>query len=76
MYACAVCHGDNNREETVDEVLNLDGRYVFVSGVPATVCGNCGEKSFSPETTEKVRLLVNAPVPSGKSVTMERYEFA
>ncbi len=76
MYACAVCHGDNSREEIVDEVLNLGGRYALVSGVPATVCGNCGERSFSPETTERVRLLVNSPVASGESITMERYEFA
>ena len=76
MYACAVCHADNSREEIVDQVLDLDGRHVLISGVPATVCGTCGERSFSPDTAEKVRLLVNAPTPPGDTVTIDRYRFA
>ena len=76
MYSCVVCHGDESREEPVDEVFDVDGRYVLVCAVPSTVCSRCGERSFSRGTTEKVRTLVNGTAPPITSVTMQRYEFA
>ena len=47
MFTCGVCHGDDGREELVEEVFSLDGRFVLVGGVPSTVCQRCGERSFS-----------------------------
>ena len=76
MYSCMVCHGDESREEFVDEVFEVDGRYVLVCGVPSTVCSRCGERSFSRGTTEKARSLVNGDTSSSKPVTMDRFEFA
>ena len=46
MYLCEVCHGDESREELVDEVLDVDGGYVLVCAVPSTVCSRCGERFF------------------------------
>ena len=54
----------------------MDSRYLKVEGIPSTVCGRCGERSFSRETTEKVRLVVRGQAPSAKSVTMQVYKFA
>ena len=76
MYSCVVCNGDESREEFVDEVFEVDGRYVLVCGVPSTVCNRCGERSFGRGTTEKVRSLVNGDTSSSKPVTMDRFEFA
>ena len=76
MFTCGVCHGDDGREELVEEVFSLDGRYVLVGGVPSTVCQRCGERSFSRETTEKVRQLVHGKAKAAKSVPMQVYEFA
>ena len=76
MFTCGVCHGNEGREEMVEEVFSLDGRYVLVGGVPATVCERCGERSFSRETTEKVRKLVHEEAKAAKSVPMQVYEFA
>ena len=76
MFTCIVCHAEESREELVDEVFKLDGRYVLVTGAPSTVCGRCGERSFSRETTEKVRLMVHGGAQAARSVPLQVYEFA
>ncbi len=76
MFTCGVCHGNEGREEMVEEVFRMDGHYVPVGGVPSTVCQRCGERSFSRETTEKVRQLVHGEAKASKSVPMQVYEFA
>ena len=76
MFRCVVCHGDDSREELVEEVFKVDGRYLRVDGVPATVCRRCGELSFSRETTERVRLLVHGSTKAARTVAMPVYEFA
>ena len=78
MSECMVCHGKRIEDEPVDKVFNADGRYVLVTGIPSTVCRDCGERSFTREATERARLLLHDP-PQGaspKSVPMEVYEFA
>ena len=59
-------------------MFNADGRYVAVTGIPSTVCRNCGERSFRREATKRARLLVHDPQEGApaKSVPMQFYEFA
>ena len=76
MSTCIVCHAEESRDERVDEVFKVDGRYVLVEGVPSTVCSRCGERSFSRETTERVRLMVHGEAPAPRSVPMQVYNFA
>ena len=76
MFTCIVCNAGESLTESVEEVLKVDGRYVLVDGVPSTVCRRCGERSFSRETTEKVRLLVHGQAKASKSIPMQVYEFA
>ena len=76
MFTCVVCSADESLTELVDEVFKVDGRYVLVGDVPATVCRRCGERSFSRETTEKVRLLVHGQAAAARSVPLQVYEFA
>ena len=75
MATCIVCSADQSLTELVEEVFRVDGRYVLVGDVPATVCQRCGERSFSRETTEKVRLLVHEQATAAKSVPLHVYEF-
>ena len=51
---------------------------MLVTGIPSTVCRDCGEQSFSREAMERARLLVHDPPEgvSAKSVSMQVYEFA
>ena len=59
-------------------VFNADGRYVVVTGMPSTVCQDCGERSFRREATKQARLLVHDPQEDApaKSVRMQVYQFA
>ena len=76
MFNCSTCGAGEWRDEAVDEVFNVDGEYVLVASVPSTVCHKCGERSFSRETTEKVRRLVHEQGKSARSVALHVYEYA
>ncbi len=76
MSECSVCNAREIREEPVDEVFHVDGRWVLVGGIPALVCGRCGEQSFSREAAEKVRLMVHGEAKATTSVSMQVYDFA
>ena len=54
----------------------MDGRWVLVGGIPALVCGRCGEQTFSRETAEKVRLMLHGEGEAKTSVSMQVYDFA
>ena len=44
-------------EETITVDLRVDGKLLIVEGVPASVCGTCGEKVFSPAVAKKLQNL-------------------
>ena len=75
MFACPVCHSQDSREELVEEIFQIDGKYVLVDRIPATVCVRCGEETFSRETTERVRLLVHGDAKPTKSLALQVFEF-
>ena len=72
---CGICQAAEGREELVEEVFRIDGKYVLVGSIPAVVCGRCGEQSFSRETTEKIRRMVHGQAPARKSVPMKVFDF-
>ena len=76
MPVCPVCLADESREELVDEVFQIDGRYVLVSGAPAAVCVRCGEQAFSRETVERVRRMIHGEAESDEVVAMQVFRFA
>ena len=76
MSTCAVCQAEENREALVDEVFRVDGQYVLVGGIPAVVCGRCGEQTFSRETAEKVRLMVHGEAQATTSIPLPVFRFA
>ena len=49
MFTCGVCHGNEGHGEFVEEVFNVDGRYVLVGSVPSgQVAANAAESAPSP----------------------------
>ena len=76
MSKCLVCGAEESRAEFVDEVFQVDGKYVLIDHVPASVCTRCGEETFSRETTEKVRLLIHGQAKPVRSVALEVFEYA
>ena len=76
MFTCSVCGAGESREELVEEGFRIDGKYVLVDRIPATVCARCGEESFSREITEKIRLMVHGRTRPAKSVALKVFESA
>lgn len=76
MFTCSVCGSKESSEEFVEEVFRIDGKYVLVDQIPARVCDRCGEETFSPETTERVRLLVHGKAKPTKSIALKVFDFA
>ena len=76
MFHCNICGSGEARAEIVEEVFNLNGKHVLVEGIPAKVCARCGDKTFSRETTEKIRRIVHGHLEPAKSVPMDVFEYA
>lgn len=75
MFECHVCHARESRQELVDELFYLDHKPVMVEHIPATVCARCGEKTFSRETTEKIRLIVHGGAKPVKAIAMDVFAY-
>ena len=76
MFHCHICGSGEARAEIVEEVFNLNGKHVLVEGIPAKVCARCGDKTFSRETTERIRQIVHGHLEPAKSVPMDVFEYA
>jgi YgiT-type zinc finger domain-containing protein len=59
MTQCEVCGGHEFRRENVEEFFHIDGRYMLVERIPATVCLQCGEKTFDANTAESLRRMLH-----------------
>jgi len=44
-------------EKTITVDLRVNERLLIIEGVPAKVCGHCGEKVFTPAVTKKLQNL-------------------
>lgn len=76
MFKCHVCSSTSARKELVSEVFQIDGKTVLVEKIPTQVCERCGEKIFSKETVEKVRLLVHGKAKPIKLAQMDVFAYA
>ncbi|NUO84381.1 YgiT-type zinc finger protein [candidate division KSB1 bacterium] len=76
MFRCHVCGSLEAKEEHTDEVFQIERKHLLVENVPALVCVRCGEKTFSRETTEKVRSLIHDKAQPTKSIPMEVFTYA
>jgi YgiT-type zinc finger domain-containing protein len=75
MSRCHVCGSIETKEEYTNEVFQIDNKPVLVEHIPATVCVRCGEETFSRETTERIRRMVQGEAKPVKSVSMEVFTF-
>jgi len=76
MSRCEVCGAHEFRQEAIDELFRIAGRYVLIEHIPATVCVQCGEKTFDAATAEGIRKLVHGQRQSTvRSVAMDVVAF-
>ena len=76
MLLCHVGGSTEVHQALVDEVCLLNGKYVLVEGIPASICGRCGEATFSRETTERISRMVHGEAQPVRAVAMEVFAYA
>ncbi len=75
MFQCHVCGATQTQTELVNEVFLINGKFVLVEQIPALVCAQCGEMTFSRETTEKIRRMVHGEAQPVKTVQLNVFAF-
>ncbi len=70
MFQCDVCGSTEYTRELVNEIFEIEGRFVLVENIPAHVCTRCGDMTFSRETMEQIRQMVHDTTAS-KSLKLD-----
>ncbi len=75
MDKCVFCGGKVS-EEKVTFVYDEDDKYFFVEHVPAEVCMQCGERTYSPEVTDEILNFAKHRVKPVKTINIPVFDFA
>jgi len=76
MFRCHVCGSTQSHTETIDEVFQLNGNPALIERIPALICDRCGETTFSRETTERIRRMVQNEIEPVRTVEMSVYQYS
>ncbi len=76
IMKCEICGVGTTINKSVCERFFINGNWVLVENIPAEVCSHCGEPTFSADTGEDVRQLVQSGKSTGKTVETVVYEYA
>ncbi|MBI3193903.1 MAG: YgiT-type zinc finger protein [Ignavibacteriae bacterium] len=72
---CHVCGSTEFSHSVLREAFEIERKHLLVKNIPAEICSRCGERIFSRETTEKVRLIVHGKTKPVKSVSMDVFAY-
>ena len=72
---CDICGAPMN-EQMVTYTIQLDDKLVVVEHVPAKVCGQCGERLYSPETVERLQSTVWGQQEPSRLLQTPVFDFA
>jgi len=72
---CVFC-GGRLEKRMVTFSYEEDDKHLFVENVPAEVCTTCGEKTYSPEVTEKLLRFARQEVRPKKIIQVPVFDFA
>lgn len=75
MFKCHVCGSTEIKEAFGDEVFRVDYKHGLVEHIPAMAGERCGEKTFSRETTERIRQMIHGDSKPVKSVSMDVFAY-
>ena len=75
MKKCVFCGG---RLETkiVTFTHEVNGQVIIVKNVPAESCGDCGEKTYSPQVTDELLAFAEKKHNPVELVKVPVYDFA
>jgi len=72
---CIFC-GGKVELRSVTFVYDYDGDYFFIENVPAEVCTQCGEKTYSPEVTDDMIRLAKRKLRPARRVEVPVFDYA
>ena len=72
---CVFC-GGRVVEREVTFTYEEDDKYLIIEHVPAQVCAQCGEKTYSPEVTDHILRLARKEVKPARKIQVPVYDFA
>ena len=68
---CVICRTGETHRGTTTETYEDGDRLVVVRGIPAAVCGQCGEAYTDEATTRRVEAIVKAARSLGPFVVSD-----
>jgi len=71
---CTFC-GAPTKSCNTTFICEQDEGYLVVEDVPAEVCSQCGEKTFSPEVTDRILSLARNGERPEKTLTVPIYHY-
>ncbi len=72
---CVYCGGKIEARK-VTFVYDEDSDYFFVENVPAEVCAQCGEKTYSPEVTDELIQLAQRKLQPARRAVVPVFDYA
>jgi YgiT-type zinc finger domain-containing protein len=70
---CVICKHGETEAGFVTVTLERNGCTIIFRGVPADVCGNCGEYYLSGSMTEELLTRAEASIKNGAEIEILRY---
>lgn len=72
---CVFC-GGKVEMQNVTFIYDEGNDYLFIENVPAEVCLQCGEKTYSPEVTDDLLRLAKRTLKPAKMVEVPVFDYA
>ena len=73
---CVICRHGETRPGKTDILLTREKMTLVVKGVPALICGNCGEEYVDKEATRLLRIAADEAEKAGVQVDVRQYATA
>ncbi len=71
---CIFCGGSMAKKDVIFHYED-DNKYLFIENVPAEVCNSCGEKTYSPDVTDKLLRYSKKQFKPSKTIEVPVYSF-
>lgn len=73
MTACVVCKRGEVKPGTTTLTIERGSLTLVLKGIPAGVCGTCGEGYFNEATTARIEALADQLQSTGVQVAVQDY---
>jgi len=72
---CEVCKTGKRESKLITETFNKNGKYVIIENIPVEICSYCGEETYSIETTEQLRQMLENKTNQPQHIEAELFHY-